>query len=290
MANCSDSDYGLVASSFEATSADAIGDFVDKFTCGGNLTPEAITALKDELKLVHQRKAALEQTVQYSSKLALLDAVEAMEGGQVQVLGEVADLDEALKKVGMTAQEFEDVKAFKASSGHYEEVINHLKASTGLAADPVEGVSEKILRNFQRQYLSVAEPLVKELAEVHGSLDQVQPGFDYLDDFRRETGIDVDRLYESTMLRREGDELEPETVEQLRKFREFMKRPPTSELEPVVAAESTYKQMVDHYSDELAEIVAARRQKSLPQVIEKFNAIQKLQVSKLGVLGLDLSA
>lgn len=83
MANCSNQDHRYIADAFEATSAEAVDGFVDKFTHGANLPAGAISALKEELHIISQRKTALEQTVKHSSKLALLDAVQAMEGGQV---------------------------------------------------------------------------------------------------------------------------------------------------------------------------------------------------------------
>jgi hypothetical protein len=91
-----DSQYGSVLQQWSAVGADNLS--VQKFV-GGYGGPESRV---QELLLIKEKKARLEESVSQSDKKSVFDLMTTMEDGQIELLSNVHSLDDALKSIGLS--------------------------------------------------------------------------------------------------------------------------------------------------------------------------------------------
>ena len=84
---------------------------------------------------MRQRREVLELSVQYQSKEKLLDLMSFVGDDQVEFFGETRSLDEAVQALGVSQEEFKDVKSFQDDSGFNKDVIKIMKLEYGVGDD-----------------------------------------------------------------------------------------------------------------------------------------------------------
>ena len=76
-----------------------------------------------ELDVIRQRKQALNETVKHESKEKLVDLMTLMDDGKVELFSDVVDINEALKRLGLTEQEYQDYLKYAGDKNKYSGII-----------------------------------------------------------------------------------------------------------------------------------------------------------------------
>ena len=80
-----------------------------------------------------------------------------MEDGKVELLQDVMSIDEALKKLGMTEQQYKSFLEHDKNSLSYQEIIKGMRQENELNGDSTEQINEIIMTSFHKTLKHVVD-------------------------------------------------------------------------------------------------------------------------------------
>lgn len=202
------------------------------------------------------------------------------DGQQVEVLGEVKSVDEALKTLGIAKEDWESYRGYEQDKGLYEDVVKALKLESGVLDLP------EILRGefFKIWKTELEKNVQSDLKEAHEHALENDPafgtGYEMYLRFGKANEMPADeiaRVIENTLNSRRGEIRDDADAANLRRYKDFVYKSHIGALddrEEVKIRQEAYQHMVEATRDELLDAVEVRRARALPFAIETFNKIQ----------------
>lgn len=128
IADYNGNDYDLLYTHYNQIDIANLDSFAQSFESAiKNKDDSSNTVALQNLQAVRERREVLEAGVKFQSKQKLLDLMEFVGEDQVQILGEQKSIDDAIKFLGVSKDEYRDLIAFHDNSGYNSSVIECLK-------------------------------------------------------------------------------------------------------------------------------------------------------------------
>jgi len=105
LAGTNDSNFNIAYSNYLELEGEKVEQFVKTFTKQRQMEIET-KRITENLQIVKERRKAIEATVQSKNIERLLEVMTIMGDGKVEIMGKITDLNEGLKMVGLTEQEY----------------------------------------------------------------------------------------------------------------------------------------------------------------------------------------
>lgn len=176
-----------------------------------------------ELQTVKARKEHLESKVQYQNRASLAGLMKTVGDDQVELLGNVSSIPEALQVLGLSEQEYQQMRATELQNDHASNTALQAVLKGTQDGPEAEAARQKqVIRAFHRQYEeSLSAAADKREARIH-QFDDAGFGPDAPDmfaEFRAIYGYDVERIYNNATLR--PDSVSHEDAEKLATYKRW---------------------------------------------------------------------
>lgn len=106
-----------------------------------------------ELQTVKARKELLESKVQYQNRASLASLMESVGDDQVELLGNVTGISEALQVLGLSEQEYQQMRASELEGDHSTNgALYSVLKGTHDGPDAEAARQKEVIRAFHRHY------------------------------------------------------------------------------------------------------------------------------------------
>ena len=316
LAHTSDSHFETAHSKFLDLQEKDIEPFVTALNKGkfagvrdGKSLAEAENKRMNELlKNVKIRRKALESSVQAKNIEKLVDLMTIMGDGKVQIMGNITDLEEGLKLIGLTEQEYQQYVSHQEDDSFNKDIIKALKLEHNLVGNPTEEMNKLVMQSFDHSLKAITGDLLKENEEKKRNQIIGVEGeyFDQMDDFEEKSDMKVEQAFHNLLLRDdpEAPEQDYEAIQKYNKYvfqdagftasdteAEEQERRKLSDNDEAVQDEDYLKEqayygMVEASLDSITGVLDDRRQASLEKALNVFNKIQDMHLSSTKKLNL----
>lgn len=224
-----------------------------------------------ELRTVKARKEVLESKVQQKNRASLASLVESVGDDQVELLGNVSGITEALQVLGLSEQEYQQMRAGELEGDHSSNGALYSVLQGGQDGPDAEAARQKeVIRAFHRHYAdNLSSAADKREARIHAYDDA---GFgpeapDLFSEFRSIYGYDVEGIYNAGLLR--PGNLNEADAAKLAQYKAWLYGAPlTGADEPMELAHRAMEETVSGLEDDLTATMEARRRSVLPAFLE----------------------
>ena len=154
-----------------------------------------------------------------------------------------------------------------------------------------EQINEAIMGSFNKTYDNLVEDCMQKQKEEIIARKQEQPtgAYDIYEEFNNEhDDMDIDQVLDDVIIADQDRPLEPEDVDAVRKYRDFLYKDNInleddldSNMETHQIKDEIYEAMLLDNTDEVLDVISDRRQSSLQNALSTFNKIQNLQFTSL---------
>jgi len=170
---------------------------------GKSLAEAENKRMTELLKNVKIRRKALESSVQAKNIEKLVDLMTIMGDGKVQIMGNITDLEEGLKLIGLTEQEYQQYVSHQEDDSFNKDIIKALKLEHNLVGNPTEEMNKLVMQSFDQSLKAITGDLLKENEEKKRNQIIGVEGeyFDQMDDFEEKSDMKVEQAFHNLLLR-----------------------------------------------------------------------------------------